>query len=162
MVEITQLQKDQLKEIQLDLLKKFINACEKLNLEYYIIAGTLIGAIRHKGFIPWDDDIDVAMKRKDYNVFIKRAQEFLPQEDYFVQTSASDPEWPMNYCKLRNSKTTFVECSVKKLHINHGVYIDIFPLDYYPEDEKVAKQYERKKSYQELFLKIFMWKLKRL
>ena len=63
---------EQLHKIQLEILDEFIRICDKHNLEYYLVGGTLLGAIRHKGFIPWDDDIDVAMMRKDYDQFIKR------------------------------------------------------------------------------------------
>ena len=125
---------EQLKKIELEMLKAFINVCEQLDLKYYIVGGTLLGAVRHKGFIPWDDDIDVGMPRKDYEIFIENAQSFLPSK-YFIQTHITDPEWMMHFCKIRNSETTFIESSVSKLHINHGVFIDIFPLDFYNKEK---------------------------
>jgi len=116
---------------ELEMLKSFIQVCERLELRYYIVGGTLLGAVRHKGFIPWDDDIDIAMPREDYERFVKHGQAYLP-EYYFLQDQHTDPEWPANFAKIRDSRTTFIETSVKKQKINHGAFIDIFPLDYYP------------------------------
>lgn len=114
--------------VELDMLKEFIKVCEKLNLNYYLVGGTLIGCIRHKGFIPWDDDIDVAMPRYDYQIFLEKGQEYLP-ENLFIQTYKTDNEYTHNFAKIRNSNTTFIETTSKSHNINHGVYIDIFPLD---------------------------------
>lgn len=117
-----------LQEEELKIFKEFICVCEKLNLNYYLVGGTLIGAIRHKGFIPWDDDIDVCMLRKEYDIFIKEAQKYLPN-NLFLQTNNTDKEYSNCFAKIRNSETTFIENSVKNSNINHGIYIDIFPLD---------------------------------
>ena len=84
-MELTPEKTTKLKEIELEIFKEFISVCQQLNLKYYIIAGTLIGAIRHKGFIPWDDDIDVAMPREDYEIFISKGQALLP-DNLFIQT----------------------------------------------------------------------------
>lgn len=130
---LRQVQLAQLKTCQLAIFKQFVSVCERLGLRYFVIGGTLIGAVRHQGFIPWDDDIDVAMPRVDYERFLQRAQALMP-EYYFLQTFETDPAYPANFAKIRDSRTTFIETSVSKLDINHGVYIDIFPLDYYPEN----------------------------
>ena len=122
---------DELKALQqteLELFKAFIEVCEKLNIKYYLEAGTLLGAVRHKGFIPWDDDIDVGIMREDYERFIEKAGELLP-EHIFLQTNGTDPEYPHIFAKLRNKNTAFVECSVKNNNMNHGVFIDVFPID---------------------------------
>ena len=121
-----------LKEFELELLKTFISTCETLGLKYYVMGGTLLGAVRHKGFIPWDDDIDVAMPRKDDEIWIEKAPKLI-SEGQFIQTHITDPHYPANFAKLRNSNTTFIESTLSNLDINHGIYIDIFPLDYYPE-----------------------------
>jgi lipopolysaccharide cholinephosphotransferase len=122
---------EKLKKIELEIFKQFIYICEKEKLKYYILAGTLIGAIRHKGFIPWDDDIDVCMPRCDYEIFLNVAQKYLPS-NYFLQTFQTEPNWPANCAKLRDSTTTFIEKCFQRFDINHGVFIDIFPLDFYP------------------------------
>lgn len=121
---------DSLKKKELEILENFISCCDKMNLTYYVGFGTLLGAIRHKGFIPWDDDIDVCMPRADYDKFISNGINFLPK-NYFIQTMDSDPNYALNFAKLRDSDTTLFEKHVVDVDINHGVFIDIFPLDGY-------------------------------
>ena len=120
-----------LRVVELEILKEFEKVCNKLNLRYFCIYGTTLGAIRHKGYIPWDDDIDVGMPRKDYEIFMSEAQELLP-ENYFVQNFRKEKEYLNPFGKLRRSDTTFLEEASSKEKINHGIYIDIFPLDGYP------------------------------
>ena len=131
-------QLNDLKHCELQMLQAFVSVCDQLHLKYYLVEGTLLGAIRHQGFIPWDDDIDVGMPRADYERFLREAQALLP-DHYFVQSMYSEPEYHANFAKIRDCQTTFVESSVKKRSINHGVYIDIFPLDYAPES-KLARR----------------------
>lgn len=119
------------KELQpkaLEILKVFIEVAEKLNLTYYLVEGTLLGAVRHKGFIPWDDDIDVGMPRADYEKFLSKAPDLLPK-NFFLQTFKSDPGYPQNFAKIRNNNTTFLESSLKNKNINQGLFLDIFPID---------------------------------
>lgn len=132
-----------LKSIEFEMLKSFIEVCERLNLQYFVVGGTLLGAIRHRGFIPWDDDIDVGLMREDYEKFLQEAQNYLPKY-YFVQNRKTDPELPNNYTKIRDSRTTFVENGVQHLNINHGVYIDIFPIDFYPESKWKQRAFDLK------------------
>ena len=134
-----------LQTIELEIFSAFIDVCKKLNLKYYLMGGTMLGAVRHKGFIPWDDDIDVGMMRKDYEFFCKEAQKLLP-EKYFVQTNTSDFAFPANYCKIRDSETAFIETSCRCLPINHGAFIDVFPLDYYPENKVSAYIFDKRKA----------------
>lgn len=131
-----------LKIVETDILREFVGVCNKLNLRYYLLGGTLLGAVRHQGFIPWDDDIDVGMPREDYEKFISLGQAYLPN-NYFIQTFMTDPGYPANFAKIRNNNTTFVETSLGGCDINHGVYIDIFPLDYYPEERAFAYEVEK-------------------
>lgn len=133
-----------LKQIELQSFKAFLQVCEKLNLRYYLLGGTLLGAVRHQGFIPWDDDIDIGMPRADYEIFLKKGQALLP-EHLFLQHADTDPEYLMCYCKLRNNNTTFLETTARNLRINHGVFIDIFPLDFCPDGEK-----QRNRIYQKM------------
>lgn len=128
---------ESLKKIQIEMLKSFIDVCDKLKLRYYVIGGTLLGAVRHEGFIPWDDDIDVGMPRQDYEIFIRKGQQYL-EEKYFIQNNFTDLEYPNNFSKIRNCNTTFIETSIKNLNVNHGVYIDIFPIDGTP-NSKIEK-----------------------
>lgn len=131
-MEFTSEQQVRIKQIETEMLKHFVDICKELNLKYYVWGGTLLGAVRHKGFIPWDDDIDVGMPRKDYNIFMEKAKAFLP-EYYFLQNYITDPEYTLGYAKLRDSRTAYIETAFnKKKNMNHGMFIDIFPLDYYP------------------------------
>ncbi len=125
---------EQLRNRELELFDAFSNVCDRLNIDYYAIGGTLLGAVRHSGFIPWDDDIDVGILRKDYERFITNAQRFLPS-NMFLQTNETDREYPMRFAKIRMNNTTFIETSVRKRRMNHGIYIDVFPIDYYPESK---------------------------
>ncbi len=119
---------EQLKQKELEIFRDFLKICQAHNFSYFVAGGTALGTVRHKGFIPWDDDIDVLMPREDYNKFLRIAQEELP-ENIFVQTNETDPEYPITYAKLRDKNTTFLEKSAQHLSMNHGVFIDIFPLD---------------------------------
>lgn len=114
--------------VELDMLKEFVKICQELNLRYFLAGGTLLGCIRHGGFIPWDDDLDVMMPREDYEIFLEKGQALM-KEKFFLQSYKTDSEWARGFAKIRNSDTTFIENSVQNLNINHGVYIDIFPLD---------------------------------
>lgn len=115
-------------EVQLELLDVIKNVCEENDLSYQIFAGTLLGSIRHKGFIPWDDDIDVAMPRKDYELLLKIFAD-RSSTKYFLQTIYTDKNSPFLFAKLRKRGTRFVEESTSHIEMDHGIFIDIFPLD---------------------------------
>lgn len=113
----------------LRLLREFDRVCKKLNIRYFLFAGTLLGAVRHQGFIPWDDDLDVIMPRKDYERFLREAQAHLDEEQFFLQKEFSE-NWPVFFSKLRLNGTTCLEAYHPKFPYCHqGVYMDIFPLD---------------------------------
>lgn len=111
------------------LLLEFDRVCRKLNINYMLFAGTLLGAIRHEDFIPWDDDLDIIMARPDYDRLLREAESCLDREKFFLQKEFS-PGWPMFFSKLRLNGTTCLEKYHPKCHHTHqGVYIDIFPYD---------------------------------
>ena len=116
----------QLKEIEI--LQAVHDACEEMNIEYTIGHGTLIGAIRHKGFIPWDDDIDISMTRDSYDKFIQNGQKYLP-DNLHIQHAMIEKECPNIFAKVRDCNTTFLQEEHVDLGINQGVFIDIFPVD---------------------------------
>lgn len=123
---------EELKKVQnveLYLLKEFIKICDENDLKYLIAYGTLIGVVRHKGFIPWDDDIDILMPRNDYDKFNRIASKMLPKS-VFLQNYETDVNYPGGFTKLRKTESTFIEINYSKIKMNHGIYIDIFPLDY--------------------------------
>jgi len=113
--------------VLLDMLIKFDDVCKKNGLTYYLIDGSLLGAIRHKGFIPWDDDIDVTMPREDYNKLQTLKNEF--SHPYFLQTPYTDPGYFYSFVKVRNSNTTGLNEAFKYQGFNQGLFLDVFPLD---------------------------------
>ena len=144
--------------VQLDLLKSFADVCEKNNLRYFMDGGTLLGAVRHKGFIPWDDDADVIMPREDYNRLSEIAdREF--QTPYFFQTTLKEKGFFRTHAQLRNSDTTgFIEADANK-NINKGIFIDIFVLDGLA-DNPIIRYLHRKEI--ELEKKILTFKYDRI
>ena len=125
--------------VLLDMLLKIDNVCKKHQLTYFLEAGTLLGAIRHGGMIPWDDDIDIFMPRKDYNKFVQLSEEF--PHPYFLQTPYTDPEYFYCPARLRNSNTTGVVETFAYQNFNHGIWLSIFPLDNW-ETEGGEQRYE--------------------
>lgn len=113
----------------LEILLTTDRVCKQHHLRYYIIAGTMLGAIRHQGFIPWDDDIDIGMPRKDYDLLIANAKQWLP-EAYELICAENDKTYPLPFAKIQDKNTTLIErIGLKYLG---GVYIDVFPLDGVP------------------------------
>ncbi len=143
--------RQELREKQLEMLKLFISICQKNDLTYYLVGGTALGAIRHGGFIPWDDDIDLAMPRPDYEKFMEIGQRELP-EGFFLQNHKTDPDYRNDFAKIRNSNTVYLEATAVNIKINHGIYIDIFPIDGYPEKRRSQKKLEFKKNLAKYYL----------
>lgn len=126
---------DELRSVQLDLLQKTADFCEKNGLRYFLCGGTLIGAIRHKGFIPWDDDIDIAMPRPDYDQFVKTFNQ--PNNYYQVVNLDTNPDYAYSFAKVYDNRTIMNE-----LHYpgdTFGVYIDVFPADGVNEVTQIKK-----------------------
>ena len=135
---------NQLQEIEFQILKEFVRICDELNLTYYLVCGSALGAVKYKGFIPWDDDLDVALPRPDYEIFCEKAQSMLPPH-LFLQNHRTDPYYPLIFSKIRNSNTAFFEKAYSGTNINHGIYLDVFPLDGYPEENALRKKIEKEK-----------------
>lgn len=114
--------------VELDLLYQFAHVCENHGLSYFLDGGTLLGAVRHKGFIPWDDDIDVIMPRKDYKKLLDIADSAF-HFPYFLQTAHREDNLFRTHAQLRNSLTTGCIMADKDKKINKGIFIDIFILD---------------------------------
>ena len=113
--------------IELDLLHEFDRVCRRHGLKYFLIFGSLLGAVRHHGFIPWDDDMDVIMPRSDYETFLTLGGEF--NAPYFLQTIRTDPGFYYAHAKLRNSETAAIDYPFLYQGFNLGCFIDILPLD---------------------------------
>jgi len=127
MIQPNVLRKAQL--IMLDMLIEFDAICKKHQLRYWLDSGSLLGAVRHQGFIPWDDDIDLAMPIEDYKRFLEIGKTEL-SNDIFLQTAQTDPDFKFDYAKLRSNNASIVEFHEKDKSINYhqGVFVDIFPM----------------------------------
>lgn len=114
--------------ISLDMLIQVDRICRKHNLKYLMAFGSLLGVIRHCGFIPWDDDLDICMPREDYEKFIMLAKDELPFP-YFLQLPGHDNDYFFSFAKLRNSNTTCISSAFRYCKFNQGIALDIFVLD---------------------------------
>lgn len=126
--------------VQMDLLSEFDKVCKKHNLRYFADSGTLLGAVRHQGYIPWDDDIDLVMLREDYKKLLEVADgEF--SHPYFFQTMYNDRKLFRAHAQLRNSETTGYMPNEENRPYNKGIFIDIFPLDQIPDEGPEFKRF---------------------
>lgn len=121
-----------LKDVQqkmLEILVEIDRVCTENGIHYVLDSGTMLGAVRHKGFIPWDDDLDIIMTRDDYIRFTEVANKSFP-DTFEFQCIENTKKYPYNFGKVFNKKTVFIEGTTKDLNICHGIYIDVFPMDY--------------------------------
>lgn len=134
--------------LMVDILKEVHNICERNGLKYFLDGGTLIGAVRHKGFIPWDDDVDIGMPREDYEKFLEIAKKELPNY-LFLQTFETDDKYDIYQvpCKIRYNGTILIEKDIaENSEMHNGVYIDVFPYDSLPK-KKFMYKLQRTLSY---------------
>jgi lipopolysaccharide cholinephosphotransferase len=123
--------------VELDLLRNLLDVCEKYNLKCFVAHGTLLGAVRHEGFIPWDDDIDVNMPRDDYER-LKKIAPTVFKDPYFLQTEYND-RWFNGFSKLRNKNTTGMDLFDVGHGCCNGIFIDIFPMDGVFENKNIRR-----------------------
>ena len=133
----------ELKKIELNILKDVHDYCVGNNLKYYLWYGTLLGAVRHHGFIPWDDDVDIAMPRKDYDYFIKH----YISEKYNVEACETVSTYQMPFAKVYDINTIKKEPIYYKKGVTRGVDIDIFPLDEISNEMTVDTIKKRKRLF---------------
>lgn len=133
MIQLTKQQLTRLRKIQVEMLLEVKRICCKYNIMYSLIGGTLLGAVRHKGYIPWDDDADVGMLRKDYERFRKACAKELDRERYYFQDDRNTKGYRWGYGKLRRKNTLFLRENQGHLDFGQEIFIDIFPLDYAPD-----------------------------
>ncbi len=128
---------------QLIIAREIKRICDENNIKYFIIAGTLLGAVRHGGFIPWDDDMDIGMLREDYEKFLKIAKKDLG-DDFFLQTPETDKSYGLNFAKVLLKGTMLMEESTASNNAKKGIFVDIFPFDVAPESEADRENHNKK------------------
>jgi lipopolysaccharide cholinephosphotransferase len=124
-----------LQAVLLEILSEVDRICKKNNIKYNIFAGTLLGAVRHKGFIPWDDDIDIAISRNEYIKFRDVCHNDLDKKRFFFQDHTTDPHYPWGYGRIRYKNTEFTRVGQEHLKMQTGIFLDIFPLDTVPNNK---------------------------
>ena len=124
---------NKIKKIQLDLALDVKRICIENNIQYFLDSGTLLGAVRHGGFIPWDDDLDLGMLREDYEKFLKIAKTSLSDENEIVEWR-EEKEYPHQFCKIMRKNTIYRE-EAQAGNSKCGIYIDVFPYDSFPIDK---------------------------
>ncbi len=128
----------------LEILKGVDAVCREHGLRYYIMAGTMLGAVRHGGFIPWDDDLDIGMPRADYDKLMTHSKEWLP-EPLEAVCAENDATYPLPFAKIQDASTTLIE----RMHLKYlgGIYIDVFPLDGVPAGALARRWHFAKHEY---------------
>jgi len=134
----TSLSIDEIKKVQLEVLESINIFCREKKLSYFLAYGSLLGAVRHSGYIPWDDDIDIYMLRSDYNIF----KQYFQDENFKLVDFERDNDYPYSYPKVYDSSTEVFEAS--SIHYPIGINVDIFILDNLPENIKDAREYIKK------------------
>ena len=128
--------------IEIDMFQELERVCKKHSLRYFMFWGSILGAIRHRGFIPWDDDMDIILPRDDYETLFRLSDEF--EYPYYLQTPYNDPGFYYAHARLRNTNTTCITEQFKYQPFNHGIFIDILPLDnFLPNAEDAFVQMQR-------------------
>lgn len=124
--------------IELEMLLELDRICRKHNIRYFLADGTVLGAVRHKGFIPWDDDLDTRMSRSEFEKFCKVCETELDTSRFFLQTDKTDPEYRWGYAKIRRKGTEYLRAGQEAIKCMTGVSIDIFVIDNVPDSRLAA------------------------
>ncbi len=136
-----------LHELELLLVDEVVRICKRHGIPYFLAAGSMLGALRHEGFIPWDDDVDIGMLREDYERFLEVCEREIDGERFYLQTEEKEKYYPFGFAKLRLKGTNVAETfgvGAKGKENGAGVYVDIFPFDTVPDDEKKRRRLYRK------------------
>ena len=147
---------EELKKIELNLLIEIDKICRENEFRYSLVGGTLLGAVRHQGFIPWDDDIDIAMPRPDYERFLAYCHNERPQ--FLTLCNKYEPNYGYLFAKICDANTVMIEKNANKNNVKMGVYIDVFPIDGFGETEKDSLKIFNKTAFQRELLVASNWK----
>jgi lipopolysaccharide cholinephosphotransferase len=141
-----QLSLEEMKKIELEMIEDIHNFCEENDIDYFLCGGSLLGAVRHKGFIPWDDDIDIGMTRENYDKFLKLYR----SEKYNVRHASLDEPYYFPYIKICDKRT--VLHTITDFGCEMGVWVDIFPMDNVPENMKKTKKHVSRMTWKRFFV----------
>lgn len=128
---------EELKKVELNILKDVANFCDKNGIKYFLCGGTLLGAVRHGGFIPWDDDVDIAMPRDDYDKFLILYNN--KESIYRVNSIEINSNWHKPSARVEDNQTILIENTMKKKYRKQHAFIDVFPIDGIPSNESNEK-----------------------
>ena len=134
--------------LQLKIAKEIKRICDKNNIDYILDSGTLLGAVRHKGFIPWDDDMDMAMTSENYKKFIEACKTDLGEE-FFLQTWETDKNYPLAYAKIKLNGTKYVESYFenRNMDMHLGIFVDVLPYSVWPAKKRLQKKLWRRRAF---------------
>lgn len=125
----------------LEIANEVKRICDNNGIKYFLLFGSCLGAVRHKGFIPWDDDMDIGMLRKDYIRFLKICNKELSPK-FYLQTLENEINYPFEFSKIQIRNTTFIEDFSKDAEVSHGIFLDIFPIDQLPNNQLERRIYK--------------------
>ena len=127
-----------LQNLELNILLEVVEFCNNNSINYFLIGGTLLGAIRHQGFIPWDDDIDIGMFRDDYEKFLSIFPSHTKSSNLYIQNKRNTPNVPYLFTKIRLNNSSAIDRETQYAKFDKGIFIDIFPLDKIPGDNNLS------------------------
>jgi lipopolysaccharide cholinephosphotransferase len=147
-----------LQAIEAEMLGQFLNFCEGEGLAPFLVAGSAIGAVRHEGFIPWDDDIDVGLMRADYRRFLELARR-QPIPGIFIQAPETDRDYPFAHAKLRKPGTAVGESGFEGVAVEDGIFVDVFPFDLLPRSAARRRLQYLTLAFLNVLITSFSWNL---
>lgn len=127
-----------LQKKELEILNFIVSFCEKKGIEYFLSDGSLLGAVRHKGFIPWDDDIDLGMSRDAYDKFVEEFPGYIKDTKYYLECTETKKDCVLNFAKVHDTSTQLIQSMVQDADNCHHVFVDIFPYDAQPDNNVLA------------------------
>lgn len=133
-----------LHELEIKIALEIKRVCEKHQIKYFLAFGSLLGAIRHQGFIPWDDDLDIGMLRDDYERFIRVFNKETDSKIFFMENWDTEPCYGHSFTKIKLNNTVFEEYSISKTNTHKGIFVDVFPFDSLVDNPQEIRQFEKR------------------